>query len=351
MKKDIAERVKSISTMISDNMGYISNSRTQWGVRAMKELSDSINFERVYEYIKGERRKKRIISLIESEKRDIIFNVARGIGNTAEHFQEEYGISEDDAKLIIEEFDKCRRENGGWLDERAVMESIRSMKMSQITSVHGRPVDMETINFAIMYNNGRIPYKDPNIIPPDQMANICEKTDMLMLAAETQEERDVAAYDILNILHDKYGKRKLRNQGTSPNYNSVLMHECAKTMLKYGVVPSESYREWGDQAIALAFLCRINKVGVKGALNNMASMLFDLSHFDEHPEQISERIVERAESLISTIEDADIPIGTCVKDAFLSMEFHDEKYLFSILSRISIKCGRKSDKRKRRRNR
>jgi hypothetical protein len=351
MKEGINERVKSISMMISDNMGYATNGGAQWGTKAMKEMAGSINFERVYEYIRGERRKRRIISLIDSEKKDIIFNIARGMDNINQHFCEEYGISEEDADIIISEFHKCRSDNDGNLDEKIVIDAVRNMKMSQITSVMGRPIDNDTVEFAIMYNNSRIPYKEPNVIPPDQMENICNKTDMLMYDADNAEERDAAAMDILNILHDKYGKRRLRNKGTNPNYVSVLMHECAKTMLKYGIVPSESYREWGDQAIALAFLCRINSQSVRGTLRKMASSLFELSHFDEHPEQISENIVDKCENLMSTIEDADIPIGTCLKHAFLSMDFHDERYLFNILSRISTNFGRKADKRKRRRKR
>ena len=120
-------------------------------------------------------------------------------------------------------------------------------------------------------------------------------------------------------------------------------------MLKYGVVPSEEYREWGDQAIALACMCRRNRVGVKWAVSKLAAWcLFNLSHFDEHPDVVTEGIVAEAEDLVERIESANIPLGISVKDAFLQYEGYDEKYLYSILSRLSFKSGRKKKPRKKR---
>ncbi len=330
---DLKDRVKVISKKLSDNMGYMSSGGLQWGARALKEMEGSINFEKVYAYIAAERRRKNLISLIKSDRAGITDIIAND-DSPIESFMEQYGISEEDAITLQEEFSKTLKGN-------EVIQNISDLKISSTTNVLNCPVDMSVISFATMYTEGRIPYKDNNVIPPDQMQNICMKVDKLMEGAETDEEKAQISDDVLEILHDKYGKRRLT--GTLA-HRKVLFHECAKTMIKYGVVPSEEYREWGDQAIALACMWRKRRASVKWAIEHIATSLFDLSHFDEHPETIADDIVCQFEDWIEKVDEVQLPLGVCVRESFMQYEYYDEAYLFSILARLSFKCGRRKKK-------
>jgi hypothetical protein len=343
---DLKEKVRAMSVKLSDNMGYIASGGIQWGARALKDIGKDINFDKVYGYIKAEKRRSKLLAIMSECGPGVIFAVTSQ-PNPMEILEEEYGLDEIDSTILVDECRKALQEARIGKDCVAdmVTDGISTMKISSMTTVFGRQVDEEIINFAKMYNDGRIPYKDSNVIPPDQMEDICNKVDMMMSFATNAEERECVAGDILRILHDKYGKRYLR-----ASHKTIMLHECAKTMLKYGVVPSEGYREWGDQAIALACMWRKKRTSVKWAINKIASTLFDLSHYDEHPEGKSEEIVTQLDEPFAALDSAELPIGISVKHAFLNMKYHDEKYLFWILAKISEKCGRKkpSSRRKRR---
>jgi len=333
MEDGIDSRARAISESLTDAMGYINAGGIQWGRRAIASVKGEANFDKVYGYIKAEHERSTVIDIIENHG-DRLIGVYTQSENKKESVMEEFGLNEVGAEII------CRILSNSLILKDA-KEIVESLSLTVRTVVFGRGVDREIIEFAKAYNDSKTPTKDTGTLPPEMLSGMCNRVNAIAESDMTDEEKNKSYDQLFSFLKKDHGKNL-----THGNIKSMLMNECAKCILECGIVPHEDYRDWADQALAMAFMWRKNRAGIKWAVKDICHNLHALSHFNEYPTVMIDKILAKVERAVRAIAAAEVPLGLVVRDKFLSMKYCNEKYFFNITARLSEITGRRGNKKR-----
>lgn len=328
------ERIRAISEKLTDSMGYVHAGGVQWGRKAMN-MFGSVNFDKVFSCI------------AEDYSYDVIMNIVKSHG---EKLIAAYTQNDDKVDGIVEEFDISREfadKLCSIMDKTLKLEEIaKTLALGKALEDKSRPtvatiqIDKDLIDFAKAYNSSKTPVRDDGALPTKMLEGICSQIEKILQSSMSDEEKDMSIKKFTEFLKQSHNKNV-----THGNVAAMLKYECAKSALEYGVVPHESYRDWADQAIAVAIMWRKNRRGIKWAAKDVCDNIYFLSRFKDHPDKILDQMICTVDRAIKAMESADVPVGLAVRDEFLSRENHDDKYFFNIMARLSGECGRKTKKK------
>lgn len=335
-EQPIEERVRMISESMTDTMGYVFSGGIRWGNRAIKLVEEhgGIKFHKVFEYIRCEHMRNKMLSIIEEKGDALIYTFTQSKMATADMIVN-LELDPEGAAFIDEQL----RED---LNLEKLKETVAKHRFTYRTCIYGKPVDMELVRYARAYNETKYPTKYNGVMSPGLLKSVCDRVQEIERSNLNDNDKKNAHKQIAIFLRDKHGKNITHN-----SLHAMLKNECAKSILEHGIVVHEEYQDWARKAIAVASLWRMNHTSVRKDLDTVTDNLFTLSHFNEIPNAIVMELLDETEEALENIKEAEIPVGLSVKWNFIGREHHNDDYFFNIMARMSENCGRKTVKDKR----